>query len=120
MADASLEYVEARLDDPGQDSLPRIPPLGATLGLSADTDKWGLRAEVEYTAKETKLAFSELASERYALVNAFVSREINDNITLRVSALNLTNQEARQHTSFLKEVVPLPGRNFKLSLAMTF
>lgn len=119
--DASLEYVDAKLNLAQLDAaLPRIPPLGVTLGLSADTGLWGLRAELDYAAKKTTLAYGELPSDSYTLINAFVSREINDAMTLRLSALNLTNQDARQHTSFLKDVVPLPGRNFKISLEMTF
>ena len=118
--DASLEYVQARRDVSGQNALPRIPPLGATLGVSADTDDWGLRAELEYAAKKTELAAGELPSESYVLLNAFVSREINDNVTLRLSALNLTNQDARQHTSFLKRGGAIAGRNFKVSVAVDF
>ena len=118
--DASLEYVDARIDITGQNALPRIPPLGLTLGVSADADIWTLRAELEYANKKTKLAFGERPSDSYALLNAFVSREMNDNTKLRFSALNLTNQDARQHTSFLKELVPLPGRNFKISLEVKF
>ena len=33
---------------------------------------------------------------------------------------NLTDEEARSHTSFLKNVAPLPGRNVTLSLRFQF
>ena len=33
---------------------------------------------------------------------------------------NLTNREARPHTSFLKELVPLPGRNLVFGVRAYF
>jgi len=118
--DGSLEYVDATIDVTGNNNLPRIPPFGATLGLNLDADFWGVRAELSHAIKQTHVAFGELPTDAYTLVNAFVTYEINQTLTLRLSALNLTNQEARQHTSFLQDVVPLPGRNFKVSLGMKF
>jgi iron complex outermembrane receptor protein len=37
-----------------------------------------------------------------------------------VQGRNLTNQEARLHTSFLKEMAPLPGREIRLMYRMYF
>lgn len=118
--DASLEYVDANLKIAGQSALPRIPPFGAAVGMGAETENWGLRAELEYAGKKTDIAFGEVPSDDYVLVNAFVNYKINDAVKVQLSALNLGNQDARQHTSFLKEVVPLPGRNFKFSMAVEF
>lgn len=33
---------------------------------------------------------------------------------------NMTNTEARVHTSFIKDVAPRPGRNFSLGLRGSF
>ena len=118
--EASLEYVNARLSSAKTGALPRIPPLGATLAISANNDSWNLRAELEYATDQNQTAFGELPTEGYVLFNTFATYHINDNVTLRLSAHNLTNQDARQHTSFLKEDVPLPGRNFKTNLSLKF
>lgn len=118
--DASLEYVRASLSSVGHEALPRIPPLGATLGVNADVERWGVRAELEYTAAQNRRALGEFSSETYLLLNLFGTYELSDDITVRLSAHNLGDQDARQHTSFLKENVPLPGRNFRLSLAWEF
>jgi iron complex outermembrane receptor protein len=40
--------------------------------------------------------------------------------TLFVEARNLTDEEAREHASFLKDLAPLPGRNFRMGLAYRF
>ncbi|MCF6274478.1 MAG: TonB-dependent receptor [Robiginitomaculum sp.] len=118
--DGSLEYVDATIDIRGNNNLPRIPPFGAMLGLNLDAGAWSMRAEVEHATKQTNIAFGELPADAYSLVNAFVTYDINETLTLRLSALNLTDQEARQHTSFLQDLVPLPGRNIKTSLAVKF
>ena len=37
-----------------------------------------------------------------------------------LEARNLTDAEARLHTSFLKDQVPLPGRNLRAALVLDF
>ena len=41
-----------------------------------------------------------------------------NNVYLR--GVNLTNEEGRDHLSFLKEVLPLPGRSIIVGLRTTF
>lgn len=118
--DGSVEYVNAELQSGASGPLPRIPPFGATFGLGAVSGDWDLRAEINHASAKDKIAAGELASDGYTLVNAYVTYHINDNMSFRVSLLNLGNEEARQHTSFLKDKLPLPGRNLKASLSVSF
>jgi iron complex outermembrane receptor protein len=37
-----------------------------------------------------------------------------------VAADNLTDEEGREHTSFLKDLVPLPGRSFRFGATYRF
>lgn len=115
--DALVEYVRAKTDS---GNLPRIPPLSMLVGLEGETDIFKLRSEVEYAAKQNKVSEFDTPTEDYTLVNVFADYRANDNITISVSALNLFDSEARQHSSFLKELIPLPGRNFRVSLRSTF
>ena len=39
---------------------------------------------------------------------------------LFIDGHNLINQEAREHTSFLKDIVPRPGRSIRAGLAHEF
>jgi len=41
-------------------------------------------------------------------------------LSIQLRADNVTNEEARLHTSFLKDVAPLQGRNFKLTFRGEF
>ncbi len=118
--DALAEFVRAKTDD---DDLPRIPPLSILAGIDAKRDDLSFRAEVDYTARQNKLAFGETPTEDFTRINIFASWTVQafDNpVKISASALNLFDSEGRQHTSFLKDVVPLPGRNFRLSLSSKF
>lgn len=116
-ADALVEYVRAKTDS---GNLPRIPPLSVLTGLEAESDRFKLRGEWEYVAEADNLGAFELPTDDYNLFNAFVTWKAPagaENVALRFSVLNIFDAEARQHTSFLKDLVPQPGRNFRFSIS---
>ena len=119
-ADALAEYVRAQTDT---GNLPRIPPFSVLAGLEAESDLFFLRAELDYAAAQNTITPLEIPTDSYTLVNLFgtwkTPMEAQD-VRISVSVLNLFNKDARQHTSFLKDVVPLPGRNFRVSLGVKF
>ncbi len=119
LVDGSVDFVDANLSTDGS-ALPRIPPLGITVGVELENDNWRFRAELDHSTKQDDLATGELPTQSYSLVNVQTSYKINDTLTVRGSINNMFDQDARQHTSFLKDVVPLPGRNFKMSLSAKF
>jgi iron complex outermembrane receptor protein len=119
-ADALAEYVRAKTDS---GNLPRIPPLSILTGLEADSERFNFRAEVDYAAKQNKVEVFEIPTDDYALVNLFATWRAPtgaQDVRLSVSVLNLLDDDARQHTSFLKDIVPLPGRNVRFSIASSF
>jgi len=115
--DALAEYVRAKTDN---GNLPRIPPLSILSGIEAESDAIRLRAEIDYAAAQKKVSAFDTPTNDYALINVFADYRASDNVTFSVSALNLFDDEARQHSSFLKELLPLPGRNFRVSVRGTF
>ena len=119
--EAGLDYVQARLDDGG--NLPRIPPLRTSLGLRFESGPYSALAEVRRFSEQDDVAELEEATDAYTLVNAMVSyRFFTSNVVhdVMLRGSNLTDELARQHTSPLKEVAPLPGRDFTLSYRVTF
>lgn len=122
-ADGAIEYVHAELDVENNDNLPRIPPLGILAGVTAQSDRLSLRAEIDHADEVDKTALFELPTESYTQVNAFASFRPfadHDGLTVRLAGTNLTDEEIRQHTSPLKDLVPLPGRSVKVTLDMAF
>jgi len=70
-----------------------------------------LRAELDYAAEQNKIETFELPTDSYSLVNLFATWTppvLDDTVKIRASVLNLFDDDARQHTSFLKDTVPLP------------
>ena len=120
--DAQVDLVRAELSREEDKNLPRIPPLSALLGAEIRSDLFDIRTEVEYAGAQTRVTQYEIPTDDYFLVNAYVTiRPFNDErITLEIRGTNLGNKDARQHTSFLKDRVPLPGRNLKLSIGVQF
>ena len=77
----------------------------------------------KFADQQNKLAANELPTEDYTLVNLFATWKApmaDQKVRLNVAVLNLFDSEARQHTSFLKDIVPLPGRNVRFSMTAAF
>ena len=122
-ADASIDFVRATIDVTGNDNLPRIPPLSGIVGLEARSSWADLRAELEYAASQEDVADFELPTDGYQVFNTYLTLRPFSNwshISFRISGNNLTDEEVRLHTSFLKDLAPLPGRNFKFSVRGEF
>ncbi|VXC76790.1 Iron complex outermembrane receptor protein [Oceanicaulis sp. 350] len=118
--EASLDYVRGELDDGG--NLPRIPPLSSNLALIAERGVWSVRGEAHLVAEQDETTSFETETEGYAMFNAdlevtpFVERDVRVILGVR----NLTDEEGRVHSSFLKDMVPLPGRSFRIAVRAGF
>ena len=69
------------------------------------------------------MAELETVTEGYDLIDAMVSYKLpmeNAHLSLFVKAENITDEEARVHTSFIKDVAPRPGRNFSFGIRSSF
>lgn len=119
-ADGLVEYVRAKT---AAGNLPRIPPLSALVGLEAESDRFSFRAELDYVTEQNKVSEFELPTDDYGLVNLFATWKAPveaQPVRISVSVQNLFDTDARQHTSFLKDLVPLPGRNVRFSIGTQF
>ena len=118
----AADYVKADLK-PSDVPLPRIPPLRYGGGLRYKSATWQGLFEIRRTDEQDQVAPFETVTPGYTFVNAmlgyrfFFGPVITDVI---VTGTNLTNQEARNNVSFLKDVAPLPGRNVSLGLRAAF
>ena len=119
--DAALDLVRAEFDGGGH--LPRIPPRTLTVGLDADWRQFGGRVEVVDVAKQSDVAAFETSTDGYTLFNArltWTPSEENPRVRVILDGRNLTDEEAREHVSFLKDVLPRPGRSVRLALTAGF
>ena len=101
----------------------RIPPWSlATRGIY-EAGPWTGTVEVRRVGKQNRVATFELPTSGYTMLNAsLVVRPFkgNDGLKVFLDGHNLTNTEAREHASFLKDIAPLPGRSFRLGVGYTF
>lgn len=120
--DLKADYVRARNRQTGA-ALPRISPLryGAELGYERGAFSSGL--EVLRVSRQGSVSAGERATPGYVMLNAEVAYKFGtspNSLELALRGLNLLDQEARNHVSFLKEVAPMPGRGAMVSLRATF
>lgn len=115
------DYVRAKLDNGG--NLPRIPPM--RFGASLDYVNNQISANLSWThySEQDDIAALETETDGYDWVNAHINYRIpvsSAELTLFLKAENLTDEEARVHASFLTNLAPRPGRNFRLGIRGTF
>ena len=116
------DYVRAKNSDTGE-SLPRISPMRLGAGLDYQLGKFGARFDVSHSFKQDQIAANELPTSSYTLADAMLTYRIKTqgvSWDTYLKGNNLFNQEARSHTSFLKEIAPLPGRGFILGVRGNF
>ncbi len=123
--DFLLDFVRAtntEIDSP----LPRIPPL--RFGGRLRYEMPDLRAGVEFRTVDSQkrtTAF-ETPTGGYTFLNADIAYSIpgwlgfTKKLEFFVIGTNLTNEEARNHVSFIKNQAPLPGRNVRIGFRTTF
>ena len=111
-----------------------VTPLGNTMGEYWDNllagangigpiTRFDASAEVRHVGEQDRVANEfELPTDDYTLLNAAVAVRpfYQKNVTVFAEARNLTNEEAREHVSFLKDIAPLPGRNLRVGVAYRF
>jgi len=115
------DMVDAELDTGG--NLPRIPPLRLGAGVHYHSERWNGSAEVRWVDDQTDVAENETPTDGHTMFHASIGYRVllgRQIVDLLLRGRNLTDEDARVHTSFLKNVAPLPGRNVTLSVKFQF
>jgi iron complex outermembrane receptor protein len=103
--------------------LPRIPPWRIGGGVRYEHGGWSMGVETRHTARQNRFTTVETATPGFTLLQAdiaytFTTGRVRSEIFLR--GTNLTDREARVHSSFLKDFAPLPGRSVIAGARVTF
>jgi iron complex outermembrane receptor protein len=120
--DLMADYVRAELRDTDE-PFARIPPFRYGVGLHYESPRWTGLLEMRGAAEQDRIGAFERPTDGYTLLNAslawraFFGRSV---LELMLRGTNLTDEEARNHVSFLKDMAPLPGRDVRLSLRLAF
>ena len=111
--DFFADYVKARLKDGG--ALPRTSPMRVGSHVAYTLNNIRADLDITYFAKQDDISTFETETDGYTLVDASITYDIplgDIDLSVYLSGENLTDEEARVHTSFLKDIAPRPGRNF--------
>jgi iron complex outermembrane receptor protein len=115
------DYVRAELSQGGD--LPRIPPVRYWGGLRYNSERWYGSVEVRRTEEQDRVAENETPTPGYTFLNAMAGYRFFFGTSLAeiyLRGINLTDEEALNHVSFLKDVAPLPGVDVTLGLRVSF
>ncbi|MGD8377181.1 MAG: TonB-dependent receptor [Acidobacteriota bacterium] len=116
------DYVRAELTATGE-PLPFIPPLRYGLGVRYEGRRFWGGIEAYHAAEQDRVPDFVTPTAAYTLVNADVGvRFLAGGVVqeIRLIGTNLTDEDARNAVSRLKDQVPLPGRNISLGYRLLF
>ena len=116
------DYVSAT-DPDTNEALPRIAPFRCSLGLDYQKDHLSAQIEGQWVTDQDRTADYELPTAGYFMLNAGLSYDITlaqTRSTIFIKGVNLLDEEARQSTSFLKDVAPLAGRGMIVGMRTEF
>ena len=114
------DYIRAEVDN---DDLPRIPPLRIGSELSFEMQNWYGDVGLTWYDDQTKVSEFETETDGYHLLDVSLNYRYESQHVdwiFFAKGTNLTDEEARVHTSYLKDQAPLPGRGFSLGVRAQF
>ena len=117
----SRDEVSATFDD-GHD-VPRITPARNTYSLAYSKDTMVFKLMLKDVDKQSDVAEGETSTDGYQMLNARLTKVFdlgNSNLSVSIFGNNLLDEVARNHTSYVKSEVPLPGRNYGVKFNLTF
>jgi iron complex outermembrane receptor protein len=122
------DFIKAELASGSEknSSLPRIPParIGAALGYQGNNFDTEISANHYFAQND--FAPLETPTSSYSLIDFNVNYYLDNmsfkdsDMVLYIKGNNLTDEVAHVHSSFLKDIAPLPGRNFSVGIRGSF
>ncbi|MBA6253103.1 TonB-dependent receptor [Colwellia sp. MB3u-55] len=115
------DYIHAKVTD--GDNLPRIPPMRFGGQFNYITDEYSAEISATHYFKQSNTAELESETDGYTMLDAnfnYFINNVGDDMVAFLKVNNITDEEARVHTSFLKGVSPLPARGFTVGIRGSF
>lgn len=119
--DIFADMVIAELSN--DENLPRIPAKKSGLQINYDYQDWSANIAWVYHNKQSRLGANELETDSFDIVNLETAYRLpmgDKELFLFLKGQNLLDEEARDHSSFIKDLAPRVGRNFLAGIRYTF
>ena len=105
-------------------NVPRITPVKNIYRFAVEQDDVIYDIKVKDVQREDDLGIGETVTEGFTMLDLDIRRSIaigdNEELVLSIFGRNLLDEKARSHTSFVKDEVPLAGRNFGIKVNFNF
>ena len=105
-------------------NVPRITPVKNVYRFALENENVTYDVKIIDVQKEDDIGFGESLTDGYTMVDFDIRRSIaigsDEELVLSVFGRNLMDEKARSHTSYVKNEVPLAGRNFGIKLNFNF
>jgi iron complex outermembrane receptor protein len=105
-------------------NVPRINPARNVYSLSYKQNDIVFKLSMKDVDKQSDIGEGETATEAYQMLDTRLTKtfDLSGKSKLKVSLFgrNLLDEVARNHASFVKNEVPLPGRNYGIKFNLTY
>lgn len=105
-------------------NIPRMIPVRNMYSISYSENKLELKLNLKDVQEQDNIAVGETKTKGYEMVGLRIKKtfSLNNESELSISlfANNVLDEAARNHSSFVKDEVPLPGRNFGVKFNLRF
>ena len=105
-------------------NIPRMIPARNIYSISYSENDLELKLNLKDVNNQDDIGEGETKTNGYQMLDVLVKKTFNLNnqgdLSVSVFSNNLLDEVARNHTSFIKDEVPLPGRNFGVKFKGTF
>ena len=118
-----FDTVSATVDVSGNDNLPRIPPARVGLGMALTNGPFSVHVDFMRVSNQENAAELEFETDGYNDLRAYVGWDVEVGImsvSVYLQGRNLTDDEQRNHTSVVKDLVPEPGRTIEVGVRIRY
>ncbi|MFT5521230.1 MAG: iron complex outermembrane receptor protein, partial [Enterobacterales bacterium] len=115
------DYLEAELSSGAY--VPRIPPMKYGLKLNHDYNNVSTQLSWIRSDGINRIGAGELATDAFTMLNLEMMYRVDlgpEDLVIFFKGTNLLDEEARDHTSFLKDLAPRVGRSLVLGARYSF
>jgi iron complex outermembrane receptor protein len=108
----------------GGGNIPRLNPARNIFKLKYSKDNTIFGLMFKDVEKQNDIGLAETNTDGYQMLNAKLSRRFDlggqGDLTVSLFGNNLLDEVARNHSSYVKTQVPLPGKNYGMRFNLTF
>ena len=120
---AGFDVVTARLNSGTNRNIPRIPPQRLRLGAVMDWNGWLAEVSWRRVSDQNDTGLGEIRTEGFDDLRLHVNYTMDigrTSVELFLSGRNLTEDKQRDHTTFIKDLAPLPSQTVEAGVRVYF